>query len=167
MINAKMISMSNDTYYTNVEILEQEDYIKYGVKKHFGIYTIAFYAEGHLYTSHAFNVRMIEIEPIKLTVPCTHYSRIIISDNISYQDVSFLDDHLLKLTSIPIIYQEPIEQVAFKTQDKMFILSAMYIICLLKNDNRGGTDKIIPRSKHIISNDLPNTPGIIRILRGD
>lgn len=144
MFKAKLLSLSSGQSYSDVEILELQDLINYGINPNlFGDETLAFYANGNLIIGSAYNFRVCILD--KRGYPgadSTYIDRVVLDKDIIYDNCTVYTD--LSQIYLPNIMPNFRKFVFYTTVGTVIVLSRN-IIGLISKDNRaGGSDKVVP-----------------------
>ena len=105
MFDATLISLSDGQSYENVKVLIGDDFAKFGIPKTFRQYTGCFFTNGDAVILHQWNFKIIKVSNDRKTGPnCTSARRIILSNDLIYQDIKIIPQENWQDLNIPHLF---------------------------------------------------------------
>lgn len=154
MFRAELLSLSSGVSYSDVEILEPQDFENYGIEKVFGDDTFAFYSNGNLIYSQVLSLRIIRLSRrIFAGAKSMKAERLIIDKDISYDNCTVYLDHLeLGMPTISSHY----ETCVFSNGSNTHITLERNVVSIINKDNRSGSmDKVVPIRRFLVRQEIP------------
>jgi len=105
MFDATLVSLSDGQSYENVKVLIGDDFAKFGIPLVFRQYTGCFFVNGEAVILHQWNYKIIKIFNDRKTGPnCTSARRIILSNDLIYQDIKIIPQENWQGLNIPHLF---------------------------------------------------------------
>lgn len=123
MIKALRVTLTGNLPYEKVEILNAQEQANLPFPNIFEDAQFVFRCKQGIFTLPDYNVRVIQLRTGKLAVPgATFVKRILLQDDLNYQNCYIIDSKDYARFGIPQIFRE-YEQLAFTCKDGVFIIS--------------------------------------------
>ena len=148
MFKARMISLSGDLIYQNIQVLYYTDMIRLDIDPYFGPYTCVFFADGKCVHVHYFNINLIQIDRHPRT-SAHKADEIIIGSEMRYRDSYIIKQEQWAEKGIPNYFEKHeglTEQFAWSNNEGTFITLDSNVVSIINPDPRrtGATAQKVP-----------------------
>lgn len=151
MFKARMISLSGDLIYQNIQVLHLADMVRLGIDPYFGAYTCVFFADGKCVHVHYFNINLIQIDRHPRT-SSHEVDEIIIGSEMRYRDSYIIKQEQWAEKGIPNYFaghEDLTGQFVWSNNEGTFITLDSNVVSIINPDPRrtGATaQKVLAKS---------------------